>query len=440
MMGNRTVVGVLVTLGALLGVLAILAVWISRQVLETDQWVDTSSQLLEDPAIQTALSGYLVDQLYANVNVQGELQAALPPRAAPLAAPAAGALRTGAEELVDRALQRPRVQQAWEDANRTAHEALVRVVEGNGDVVSSDQGVVTLDLRALLTQMAQRTGLGSRVADKLPADAASIVILRSDQLSTVQKIGRALKPLAFVLTLLTLLCFAGAIALARGRRRQAVRASGLALVAAGVATLIIRAIAGDVVVSDLAKTAAVEPAAQATWDIGTSLLTTTAWAVIVYGFLVVAGAVLAGPTRPATATRRLLAPYLRDPWIAYGAVAAIILLVLWWGPTEGTRRPIPALILIALFVAGVEVLRRQTDREFPDAVRMRPTLAGLRAGWLGSRGRAAPTPPAAPPAPPPRTSQDLWVARLERLDELHRTGSLNDEEYARAKEHLLSGV
>src|SRR5215218_5449656 len=190
----------LVVLGGLVAVLAILAIWVSRQALETDEWTDTSSKLLQDPAVQTVVAGYLVDQLYANVDVPGELRAALPPRAQPLAGPAAGALRRGAEEVAERALDRPRVQAAF-----------VQVVEGGGDVVATEQGAVTLDLKALLDEIAGRTGVGARVAERLPASAASVEILRSDQLSTIQSIGDALKPLALVLTLLSLACFAGAI-------------------------------------------------------------------------------------------------------------------------------------------------------------------------------------------------------------------------------------
>src|SRR4051794_28630919 len=99
---------ILVVVGTLLAFLAVLAIWISRQALETDQWTQTSSELLESPAIRTALAGYLVDQLYANVDVTGQVRSALPKRAQPLAGAAAGALRRGAADGPPPALPRPR--------------------------------------------------------------------------------------------------------------------------------------------------------------------------------------------------------------------------------------------------------------------------------------------------------------------------------------------
>jgi Short C-terminal domain len=413
---RRTFSTALVVVGGLVGVLAILAIWVSRQALETDQWTDTSSNLLQDPAVQTVVAGYLVDQLYANVDVAAQLRAALPPRAQPLAAPAAGALRRGAEELAQRALRRPRVQAAWEQANRRAHAAFVQVVEGGGNVVSTDQGTVTLDLKALLDEVAGRTGVGARVTARLPDSAASIVILRSDQLSTIQSIGKALKPLALVLTLLALACFAGAIALVPGRRREALRASGWAFVLAGIAALAARKLAGETVVDKLATTASLRPAVESVWRIGTSLLVGVAVAAIAYGLIAVAGAWLAGPTRFAVRVRRQAAPYLRDPRVAYGALAAVLLLVLLWGPTEGTRRVLPALLLLVLVLAGFEVLRRQVRREAASAGPAAPTGGG-------DGGPSA---------------DDDALAQLERLAALHRSGQLDDAEFNAAKQRVLT--
>ncbi len=439
--GHGSISRALVVAGALIAVLAILAIWVSRQALETDQWTRTSSQLLDDPAIQKTLAAYLVDQLYANVDVAGELRSALPPRARPLAGPAAGALRRGADEVAQRSLSDPRIQAVWDDANRRAHRLLVKVVQGDGSVVSADQGVVTLDLTAMVDQIAQQTGIGARVAARLPAGAARIQILRSNQLRGVQTAGRLLKPAAAALVLAMLACFGAAIALAAGRRRETLRACGVALVFAGVAALVARKLGGGVVVDRLATTSAVRPAVESTWSIGTSLLVGVAVATIAYGALTIAGTWLAGPMPAAVSVRRWLAPYLRDPLITYGVAGAVVLLVLLWGPTEATRRILPALVLVALLAAGLEALRRQVRGEFPDARRHNGRPSGGHAGRLAGRALAAfPSRAGGGGDPIPAPAEDGSVAQLERLDELHRAGGLDDEEFATAKRRVLAGV
>jgi len=375
----------LIFVASLLSFLALPAVWLDRQALNTDNWTETSSELLENEAIRTQIANYLVEQIYANVDVQGELAKVLPPRAAPLAGFAAGGLQQVADTGVKDLLGRPVPQQAWEAANRRAHTLLMKVVDGGGDVVGTSGGEVTLDLKALLTQTADRFGVGGRVEQKLPASAGQIVILKSDQLDTAQSAVHALQTAAVVLVVLALLLFMLAVFLAQGWRREALRACGFGLVAAGAAALVARSVAGDYLVDSLATTDSVKPAIEATWTIGTSLLVQAAWATVWYGVVIVLVAWLAGPTRLATSVRRLKAPFLREPRYAWGGLAVIVLLLIAWGPTPATRSPLPMLFLIALLALGVEALRRQTAREFPDAT-IDDTLNTLR-GWSSSARR-----------------------------------------------------
>ena len=87
---------------------------------------------------------------------------------------------------------------------------------------------MTLDLRTIIQEAADRIGIGQQVADKVPVDAGRIVILRADELDTAQNAAELLKTLAWLLPILTLAAFALAVWLARDRRR-AVRGVGVTL-------------------------------------------------------------------------------------------------------------------------------------------------------------------------------------------------------------------
>ena len=102
---HRTVIGIIV-LASVIGFVAVFAVWAQRQLLETDTWAETSSELLENKDIQEAVANYLVDSLYKNVNVEKELAGALPPRLKPLAGPASGGLRQLADRVALQMLER----------------------------------------------------------------------------------------------------------------------------------------------------------------------------------------------------------------------------------------------------------------------------------------------------------------------------------------------
>jgi hypothetical protein len=375
---RRWLARLLIVLASLLAFLALHAIWLDRQLLDTDNWTASSSELLEQPAVRNQAAAFLADELYARVDVEAEIRSALPPRAQVLAAPAANLLRDRVEVRAQKMLQRPAVQTLWEDANRAAHVMLMRVLDGGGTAVSTEGGTVVLDLKALLEQLQEQAGIGGRAAAALPEGAGQITVLQSDELDTAQDAAKILDGLPILLVGLSLVLFAAALLAAPAYRRGAVRGYGVGLLAAGAGAIAAMAWAGDYVVGSLSDTAATEPVVRAVWDVYDSLLVQAATAAIIYGAVLVAGAWLAGPTAWAVGLRRAAAPYLAQPSLAYGVFAAVVfIVVVWWSPTPAMRNPVTAILLAGLLALGFEALRRKTRSEFPGAVvTQAPPFAG----------------------------------------------------------------
>lgn len=425
---HRATVAILLVVASFLTFVAIFSFWVNRQAMNTDNWTETSGQLLEDEEIQAQLSTFLVTQLYANVDVQAELERALPPEARALAGPAAGGLRQLAQQVAERALTTAAVQSIWAEANRAAHENFLKVINDEGELVSTEEGEVTLQLGDVVAQVGEQVGAPSDLLAKLPEDAGELKVLDSEQLSTSQKVAKAVRKLPIVLTALLLLLYGGAIYLARGRRREAVRATGFGFIVAGVLALLLRSFAGENVTDSLAATASVEPAVESAWEIGTSLLVTVAVSAIAFGVLVVIGAWLAGQTAPATALRREAAPYFRERQAAmYAIAAAIWLALIAWAPIEAFRKPFGILLFAVLFAIGTEMLRRQTLSEFPDQPR-RPLGSGIRHLWPA---RQEPAMGAGTGAGSPQLDD------LERLNALRKEGAITEDEFSAQKVRLL---
>ena len=110
--GRRIWVRVILVLATILAVLAIFAIWANRQLMNPDNWAKTSTALLQKQTVRSAVAGYLVDQLYANVTSEGELKSGSLPAAA-ARRPDPGGLHNLAEQGAERALGIPRVQDAW---------------------------------------------------------------------------------------------------------------------------------------------------------------------------------------------------------------------------------------------------------------------------------------------------------------------------------------
>jgi putative oligomerization/nucleic acid binding protein len=461
---RRTVKG-LIVLGSLLAFLSVFAIWVERQALDTGEWVNTSGKLIRNATIRTAVGDYLVEQLYENVDVEKELEDILPGETKELAGPAAGGLRQVAGTGAEKVLETGTAQTLWETANRTAHEQLIAVLENNKEAVSTANGEVKLNLGSMLTNLAGQIGLGKSLAEQLPPDAGQITILKSEQLKTAQDIVIAIKGLALLLSILTFAVFGLAIYLTRDGRWVTVLFSGIGLIVAGLLVVVLRHVAGGVVIDQLVKQQSVKPAAEAAWSIGTSLMVSIATTIIVVGAFFAAAGWLSSPTGSARGARRVLAPAL-DRYLpyCYGALAVILGIYLLTASGVGLRIFLTAVVIGVMAALGLRELSKQTAEEFPgltyDEV-FAPTrkaigtaVADAKLGERASKlklpevkrpsGGGMGIPDVRRPASGRRErpaevmrEEDARLSSLERLATLREKGVLTDEEFAAEKARLL---
>jgi hypothetical protein len=435
--GRRTLPIILIVLATIVGVTSVSALWAKRQLLETETWSTTSEELIQNAEIQDAVSTFIVTAIYDNVDVEAVLAERLPTQLAPLAGPVAGALRSAADDVALKALEQPRVQGLWVEANAAAQSKLIALIEDEGEFASTTGGVVTLDLKSLLESVTAQLGLGADLVAKLPPEATSIEVMKSSELDAAQKGVNLLQTVGWALTALTLFLYAVAIFLAGDRRRATLRSVGFSFIVVGVVVLFARGAAANAGVDSLSGAASSDAAVSAVFDIGTSLLLETAQSIVAYGIVIVFAAWLAGPTAWATSIRRALTPYLRQPRYAYGGLAVLLVLVFWWDPVIATHRLVPSLLLIAFAVLGTEMLRRQVIHEFPDRVTTgspEGAAQGIAERMREARDRRVAT----AGGPSTAASGDQRVGEIERLSRLRDSGALTEEEFAAEKARILA--
>jgi hypothetical protein len=433
---RRRLVGVdaLIGVTTLLLIVGMFAIWANRLLFNPDNWSKTSTQLLQNPDVRSATANYVVDQLYANVNVAGLIKQGLPTQFQGLAGPAAGALRNAAVQGTELALSRPRVQNLWAQANRAADQTFINVVNDGKGAVSTQGGAVTLNLGAILENVASRLGLPSGLSSHLPANVANLTIFKSGQLKTVQDAGKAVKGLALWLTILCPLLYALAILLATGHRRRTLMTVGFAAIFAGVVVFFGRNILQSQITNSLTNDESLRPAIRATIGIATELLTEVAGAVVFTGVILVICAWFAGPARVARTAREGIAPFLREnPWGTFAITLGLLALLFIWNPIPATGTPAGIITFTVLALLGTELLIRQTAREFPEA------RAGAATHAIKTRMasmRRPPHPGSGNSAPP---SGATTPDQLKQLAELRDSDAITAEEYQTAKAKLLDG-
>jgi hypothetical protein len=368
-------IAVLLAAGTLFWIGFGLGVWGERQALDTEQWVDTSGELLENEPVRTALGLFIVDRLFDSEEVQAQIEEVLPPRLDPLAGPAAAGLKEVARRNAPRLLGNAIALDAWRAANEAAHSELIALVEGQTG------GNLTLELGTLFEQVAEGTGLPPDVVDRLPPEVASLQIASGEDLRTAQDALDLLETLVWVLLGLAVLAFAGAVALSRDRRRTILNV-GACLMFAAIAVLAVRRLAGEAIVDALAEAPNAMGAADDVWDIATSLLVDVAHGSFLFGLFIVTAAWLAGAGRRATALRRASAYALRErPGLVRAGLGVAILLLVIWGPVPWTQRFWTIVLFTVAAFVWLEWIRRRTLDEFPEQAPPRISLRSPRAAY-----------------------------------------------------------
>ena len=249
-----------------------------------------------------------------------------------------------------------------------------------------------------------------------------------------------------MLPLLTLAAFGLAVWLS-GDRRRAIRGIGWVVVVVGLLGLVAARLTKNYVVDSLVERRDDRQAAGNAWDILTELMRGSFRLMVVVGLLFVVAAWLAGSGRRALTVRGWLAPGLQNRAWAYVVLAVLGFVLVFTASVVDFTRLLVVTLLVVLGAVWIEVTRRQTLREFPDAqgtAFLADTWERLGTWWEKQREAITqpktvpPSPPPVAPVPPAAPAIDL-ASRLTALSELHAKGELTDDEFAGAKARVLAG-
>lgn len=380
----RTVTSwVLVVVASLLAVVSVVVVFGRNQLLNTDAYVNTVTPLASNPAIQTAVAHQVSTNLVQSTDIEDKIKNALPKKAGFLATPITNQVTNTTYALTLKLVQSAKFQQLWVTANRVSHKQLVNLLTGSSKgSLSLANGKVTIDLSQVEVQVKKSLdSQGITVFNRVPAvKGLDFVLFQSKSLSKIQSLVRFLNKLAFVLPVLTIVLLAGAVLLAKNRRRGLIRAAaGLAL---GMALILVAiAVARNQYLSGLSPDKS-EEANAAVIDTVTATLRETVRVIGIVAAVIALLAIVAGVPR----VKEWLAGGPRPDWMTGGpfhdfvvghrkalqwstVVLGSVILVIWSTPT--TLVAVVVVLITLLFVGLIGLFAAQTAK---------PALAGATAG------------------------------------------------------------
>ncbi len=389
----RTVLAsLLIVLACVLAPLSAVAVWTKNQVTNTDRYLRTMAPLASEPAIQRALADRITAKIFATIDVKGLTDQAvdalaeqgLPPNVVAqlrsLEVPVANGVQSFTHSEIAKITSSAAFATAWVQANRFAHDALVKALTGKGGgAVTIQNDTVTLNLGPLIhTVKQQLTASGFSLAAKIPETNATFVLFQSSAITKAQSGFNLLNTLGIWLPIIVLALIALGVYVAKSHRRALVGAclgvgAGMIVLALGLA------IFRSAYLSALPPNVSHDAAAVA-YDTLVRFLRLGLRAVLVLALVIALGAFLTGPSVTAVRTREGLVRgigWLRGgaesaglrtgpigTWVyehkqalRIGAVAAAGLALVFWGqPTGKVIILLAVLLLVAL--ALIEFLAR----------------------------------------------------------------------------------
>ena len=211
---------ILIVLGCLVATVSVGVIWLNQIILNTDKYVETVQPLSEDPVVKDAVATRITDALFTRINATQLAQEVLPEQVDFLAAPIVGATQGFAEGEVRKGLDTPQFAKLWTEVNRRGHEAVKKLLLGQGDIVNAQNGQVTLDLGPIFDDAKARLAeRGIDVFNKVNLENVdtSFPIFESEKLANVQNRVSQLNSLAIWLPIIAAVLLIPAIWLSRSR-------------------------------------------------------------------------------------------------------------------------------------------------------------------------------------------------------------------------------
>jgi len=377
---------ILIVLGCVLAPIAVVGVWAGNQITDTGRYVATVQPLINDPAIQNVLTDKITNEIISQLNLTGTVdQAAAQLQSRGLTristllttfGPQITSAVTGfIHSTVHTVISSQAMANAWVQVNTIAHQAVVKLLSGQGNgTLTSANGQITLNLAPLIAVVKQAlVARGFSLASNIPIVNATVPLFQAKDLGKAQAGYRLVSDLKIVLPILALVLLAAGVFTARGRRRALI-VVGLGVAASMVVLAIGLLIARTIYLNSVPASVLPSDAAAAAFDALVHFLRVGLRVVLAVGLVIAIGAFITGPSRAAVRTRAALGSgitWLRNlgerrgmstgpvgEWtyrhralLRIGALTLVALILVFWG--QPTALTVILLVVILLILLGL---------------------------------------------------------------------------------------
>jgi hypothetical protein len=189
--------------------------WTGNTIIKQDRYVAATQPIIKDPVVQSTMALYTTNKIFDNVDVQGNIEQALPPKADFLAPQLAKQLRTGVQSTLQKVLANPKFQDKWNAVQAKQHDRLINFAAK----YQGDDKISVNEVFAQLTQNLNNTKLAFLADKQLPPKVGEVTIVQASWLPVFHNVVTNIDTWRLLSIILLLVALAAAIWLSRRRRR-----------------------------------------------------------------------------------------------------------------------------------------------------------------------------------------------------------------------------
>ena len=241
---------VLAIVAALSIVFSLTGIWLRSTLLDSDRFAAAAAPLVKNDDVARAISEFAAAEIVTHTSAQQEIQQVLPSDAQVLSGPIASALQDGLATGVQDVIQTDEFEAVFETAVEVTHSEAMLILEGDGDVIESKNGMVTLNLLTVINDVMRAASddlsalfgttvnlpeikpdeipadqiaeLESALGVQLPDDFGQVTLFSSNELAEAQTWVDRFDAGLEVAIVIAIASTVGAFALASDRRRTVI--------------------------------------------------------------------------------------------------------------------------------------------------------------------------------------------------------------------------
>lgn len=211
---------ILLVLAAVLSIPAVVLLWVQRDIVNVNRFTETARGVLDEPGVQADISDRVTVAVMEQLHVPELIDSAadeLPPRLSDALHKIEPALDSAVNDYVSHTatslVGSSQFAAIWDRVNRIAHEAVFKLLQGQGDSVTLDLAPVVQELKTRLVN--RGFGLAANIPDLHP----TYTLASSPKIAKARDFYSAFEVLRWLIPVLALVFLAAGVLLARNRWR-----------------------------------------------------------------------------------------------------------------------------------------------------------------------------------------------------------------------------